>query len=335
MQDYSPEKRKQSTPSFNRLWALAQALQSFDLKKESFIRRQYENNASGYETSVSFFELFGFVILKDGNIQTVGDLKRLISKGVVEKPQFKKLVTDSLLDGESRSEFIDDFLSLFEKANNELVLHLSTEERLKYSDIRNLFVELGLIEYVSSIDAYKVEARLIPQVEQAVNKIKKRILGVEQFARLLADQEKIGSEAELQVLEYERERLKSFPKLCNTIEHTAKVNVAAGYDINSWEVPSDQKNKPNRRSIEVKAVSHRDYRFMWTSNEIESAQKLRDNYYLYLVPVISSGVFDIKRMQIISDPYKNVFLNKKVWSKSEKVYTIWKVGEQDEESKHN
>jgi hypothetical protein len=102
------------------------------------------------------------------------------------------------------------------------------------------------------------------------------------------------------------------------------VDVRAGFDIKSWEIPTHE-GEANERCIEVKAVSKEDFKFMWTSNEKEVASRLGDNYYLYLLPVIRDGEYDIDQLEIIQNPYKNVFLNEGVWTKSENVYTIWKL----------
>lgn len=331
MQDYS---KANKSPNLNRLLALADVLQSSEIKKESLIRRRYEDRAIDYEVSLSFFELFNFVEIRGGSVEPKGKFNKLLSEGPVNALRLKELLVQQLLATNIRSEFINNFLNLFSRTNEDLTLSLTTEERLKYSEIRNLFVELGMLEYLNVQDIYRVEPRLAPKVEEAIGRAKKAV-SAEQLAQILVNQERLGAEAELNILKYERDRLAGFSSLVESIEHTAQTNVGAGYDILSWEKPESESSSSERRHIEVKAVSPKDSRFMWTKNEIERAAELKSKYYLYLVPVIGPNEFDIEAMEIIRDPYENVFLDKKVWSKSEKVYTIWKVGESNEESKHN
>lgn len=331
MQDYS---RANKSPNLNRLLVLAEVLQVSELKRESLIRRRYEDRAIDYEVSLSFFELFNFVETTSGNVEPKDKFSELLAEGPIAVAKLKSLLVQQFLETNIKSELINNFLNLFSRTDEDLVLNLTTEERLKYSEIRNLFVELGMLEYLHEQDAYRVEPRLVPKVEEAISRARKAI-SAEQFAQVLASQERLGAEAELGVLKYEQARLKNHSSLVESIEHTARINVGAGYDILSWEEPDPESSNSERRHIEVKAVSPKDYRFMWTNNEIEQASKLQDKYYLYLVPVIGPNEFDIENVEIIRDPYKNVFLDKKVWSKSEKVYTIWKVGESNEESKRN
>ena len=64
------------------------------------------------------------------------------------------------------------------------------------------------------------------------------------------------------------------------------------------------------RYIEVKAISLIDRKFFWSRNEIEIARRLKNDYFLYLVPVEKNGALDGNLIQEIKNPYTNVFLNK-------------------------
>jgi hypothetical protein len=91
--------------------------------------------------------------------------------------------------------------------------------------------------------------------------------------------------------------------------------VNAGYDIKSFEISSQETNYIPRY-IEVKAVSIIDYQFYWSRNEFEKSEILRQNYYLYLLPVKDKNNFDIENLKIINDPYKNILNNKDRWIKT-------------------
>ena len=91
----------------------------------------------------------------------------------------------------------------------------------------------------------------------------------EEFLRVQQRKDEIGKAAERKVLEFEKERLSEFPVLAERIEHIALKDVAAGYDIKSFDPKPTESGDAIPRFIEVKAVSLCDYRFVWTINEIE------------------------------------------------------------------
>ena len=112
----------------------------------------------------------------------------------------------------------------------------------------------------------------------------------------------------------ERQRLSLFPHLIERIEHMADWDIAAGYDVKSFE--ATQQEDPIPRLIEVKAVSPWNYRFNWTKNEIEISKLHQQTYYLYLVPVLGMQIFDFEGLRVIRNPYSNVYKNKKEWLRS-------------------
>lgn len=300
---------------------LADVLQTSDLTHVDFIKRKYENLAVDYQLSISFFELFGLVSVKDNKI----NLKKKFLNAISDSPsvdagKFKLVIIDGLLSASTHSLAIAEFLGLFDRVGSDMVLRLTTDERLRYSDLRNLSVELGLINYDSNTDTYVVAHNFIEKVDDAVEQVNKHALSAKRLAEILANQEIIGAEAELCVIGYERERLVSDPGLVTAIEHKALVDVAAGYDVLSWEIGTN-----TERFIEVKAVSINDYGFMWTINEIDCAKRLGKRYFLYLLPVIGAGKFDLTKLNMVQDPFNNVFMNEKEWTKHEKVYTISKA----------
>ena len=99
---------------------------------------------------------------------------------------------------------------------------------------------------------------------------KPRIISFEEFRQIEKEKTDIGYRAELKIIEYEKDRLSEFPDLVLQIEHVAQKDVMAGYDILSFD--HYDKDIPNPRFIEVKAVSPWDYRFYWTRNEIEKSK---------------------------------------------------------------
>ena len=117
----------------------------------------------------------------------------------------------------------------------------------------------------------------------------------------------------------EKKRLSQFSRLAGRIEHTAIKNVAAGYDIKSFDGELNENGNDVQRYIEVKAVSLWDYGFNWTRNEIEKSKYYSKDYYLYLLPVMSTNKFDLESLKIIRDPYSNVYKNENEWIRTDEL----------------
>lgn len=102
-------------------------------------------------------------------------------------------------------------------------------------------------------------------------------IDINQFEEILAKKKALGLEGELFVLNEEQLRLGSDFE----IEHTAHLNVGAGYDIQSWK--NDKSfSKENKLFIEVKTISTKKEIYL-SENEIATAKKLGTNYRLHIV----------------------------------------------------
>ena len=89
----------------------------------------------------------------------------------------------------------------------------------------------------------------------------------------------VGAAGELIVLTYEHQRLTLAGRgdLAAALEHVALTNVAAGYDIKSFEASGTP------RYIEVKSTSQAYATFFLSSNELAVATKLAEDYHVYRV----------------------------------------------------
>lgn len=128
----------------------------------------------------------------------------------------------------------------------------------------------------------------IPQDHLADVKTSLATVDVNQFEEILAKKKALGLEGELFVFNEEKNRLGSDFE----IEHTAQINVSAGYDIQSWK---DNKSflKSNRLYIEVKTISTKKEIYL-TENEIATANKLGTNYRLHVVRKIKTRLITYK-----------------------------------------
>ena len=103
---------------------------------------------------------------------------------------------------------------------------------------------------------------------------------LEQLKKQLEQQELQGEEAELFVMEYERNRISQLGKM-DGVKRISVIDVSAGYDILSYE---NEASVEYDRFIEVKSFSENKH-FYWSANEIETAKLYEEKYYIYLIDV--------------------------------------------------
>jgi len=126
-------------------------------------------------------------------------------------------------------------------------------------------------------------------------------IDLRQFEEILAKKKALGLEGELFVIQEEKDRLG--PDFI--IEHTAQLNVGAGYDIRSWK-DSESYSRSNELFIEVKTISTKKEIYL-TSNELATAKSLGENYRLHVVRKINGRLFTHK----VIDNLANYFASNK------------------------
>lgn len=150
---------------------------------------------------------------------------------------------------------------------------------LSLSCVRNVLISQGLLTPLR--DDHGTRFYVEPIYDALIAKYcrtKRKQLSLELLKKQLENNELAGEKAELFVLSFEKKRI-GHP-LCDSIRRISDIDVAAGYDIVSYNSPKSQ--GPNR-FIEVKAVSHTG--FHWSRNEYEVARLKGNSYYLYLVDI--------------------------------------------------
>ena len=148
---------------------------------------------------------------------------------------------------------------------------------LSLSCVRNVLISQGFL--VPQRNPQGTRFHIAPLYDALIAKhckIRRKQHSVERLKKQLEDNELAGEKAELFVVEYEKKRIGS--PLCESIKRISEIDVAAGYDIVSFN--SGDSLEPDR-FIEVKAVSSSG--FFWSKNEYEVAKLKGDSYYLYLV----------------------------------------------------
>jgi hypothetical protein len=290
------------------------------LMQIEFVREKYLRGALNFDETVEFLRELGMVDIQGNEISLNSEYKTfLASKPFGQKePMFKSFIGRLMVQ---RNTEVGDEVMRF--ARNFRFRHNQYEfkpdniaQRLESSGIRNLLMDLEVLRLEPGTMTYVMDASYYAYLCENLGKPP---LAPGELIEMERRNREIGLKAELRIVEYEKQRLAALPGLVERVEHVAKHDVSAGYDIRSCEGIG---NEPESvRLIEVKAVSIWDYRFNWTTGEIETAKINRQRYYLYLLPVTSKGEFDLATLKIISDPYTNV-LNSKEWTQRCEVLSL-------------
>ena len=143
-----------------------------------------------------------------------------------------------------------------------------------------------------------------------VSKIKKRTPVTQQhLEEIIKIEKEVGEKAEQLTLSYEKERLKDdYPDMAMSVEQISKINVAAGYDIESFNGKGSTLTPD--RMIEVNGTSGTAPYFYWSENEIETAKSLKEKYWVYLWIEVKSETEGILYKKI-QNPYEKLFKKSK------------------------
>lgn len=185
---------------------------------------------------------------------------------------------------------------------------------LSLSGVRNVLISQGFL--IPLRDTQGTRFYISPTYDTLVAehcKERRKQLSLEQLKKQLEHNELVGEKAELFVLEYEQKRL-GLP-LCKRVRRISEIDVAAGYDIVSFN--SLQSQEPDR-FIEVKAVSGTG--FYWSKNEYEISKLKGENYFLYLVNLLKIADEGYKPL-IISNPAQTI-MNSQDWLVEPESYYI-------------
>ena len=136
----------------------------------------------------------------------------------------------------------------------------------------------------------------------------------EQLREAQAKQAEVGAQGERWVLVQEKKRLTEAGRvdLADEVRHTALTNVAAGYDIMSFETSGEP------RYVEVKSTAGTDPAgFFLSANEWRKATEYGEKYVIYRVTEVGSGHEKVKLYPDIC----NLVLQQQLMQ----VATTWKI----------
>lgn len=310
---------------FRNIYSLLSLLIRFDSTNRDYLNGQYSRENQYFDETTEFLNKLGLIKITSKNVQLLKKTNQLVDNDSIDQEKLKlELINLLVLNTNKYHKNVYEYLNLFSELNGKLIHRPSLDERILFSGIRNFLIDLDFVVYNKTKNEYTIIDEYFEKVTKKLSTNKQ--LTPEQLNKLLEKNAKIGYEAEIAVIEFEKKQLKESPNQIKKIKHESEFDVTAGYDILSWRY-----NK-NRKIfipiyIEVKAVPHDEYTFHWSRNEILKAMELKHNYYLYLLPVGTNKSFKIEEMKIIIDPINNVFNNSDYWDKIEESYLVTRIKE--------
>jgi len=313
--------------TFGKVSALVETIAFHTINDIEQIERYYLNKATDFSDNLSFLSAIQLVEVLDGKILPSAIITSIqsIQDKQEKSNKLKLIILDKILQHNDNTQIQEfwDYCSRFSLDGNRFSYIPNLTNRLKQAGIRNFLMELGFVKKDNDRDEYFIDgeyANLFTSFRK--NTI---VLTPKAFASMQKRQVELGNKAEQRIIEYEMKKLKDYPYMARNIEHIAKINVNAGYDIKSFCKNEAEKGVSEKIYIEVKAVSAIQKKFYWSANEVETAKRLKTRYYLYLLPVGLNEQFDINNLQIIQNPYESVYLSSDWLKKEESISVTEKI----------
>lgn len=292
MKEYSLENSDFKKISLAQIKALFDVLVSSHDHSTSYIKDRFLRSSQNFDETFNFIASLNIAKNTDGKIQLLIPIN-----GAAES-----IIVKSILKRTNNIKAIASYLGNFSPKNGVYRFKPAVQKNLHTSGIRNLLLELDIIEHDLPNREYVLNKKGIAYMKKNPHPT-----SAFQFEKILQKRNELGLEAELQVLLYEKKRLiKKHPELVEKIVHTSRLDSGAGYDIQSFSLLN---KKISPKYIEVKAVSINNLNFFWSINEVKTAKKYGASYYLYLVPITKSKKPDTRKLRIIPNPYKNIYKN--------------------------
>lgn len=260
--------------------------------------------------AVAFFEYLGLVDTTSDTIMPLPELDTLAAKSngeIIEQlaaMSINRLVEEGIFDKDATG---------FDAEKGHLTIKRSAFP-LAYAAVRNFLTMVGALDKEENGEICVAENYESDWTEQLRNRRKKVTL--EQLLKQQENQSRRGLEAEEFVLGLEKKRL---PELAQKIKRISDFDVAAGYDIVSYE---NNETEHYDRFIEVKCYMGSPH-FFWSENESDVARIKADKYILCLVDYLRMGEPGYKP-EFIRNPYETIF-DSDEWLVNASSYKIQKI----------
>src|SRR5690606_5300892 len=221
----------------SQLHTLCNTLADTQVRQISNIKRKYLECAVSFDETLSLLEYLR-IVKKNSNELFISKRFSLTHDSVED---FKKKFLPVLFsaNGDISNE-LRNFLVNFQSDNNQTFFKATELEKIKFSDTRNLLLELEFISASADNTTYFVNPAF---ADLFVKQFSRKKLSPESLKRKQTENESIGLTAEKAVIDFEIKRLTEISFDTKEIEHTAQENVLAGYDIKSFENYLDSNSK--------------------------------------------------------------------------------------------
>jgi hypothetical protein len=297
MAEYSENETAFVNVRLAHILVMLELLRESSINEKAYLRRRYAEHAVNFDETLRFLDQLGGVCDRGAEVEIDPTILGCCSRPAALSAE---LMRRAAWNGSPFRSELYSYLSRFGVAEEGLVCRPSAQDRSSQSDLRNLLMEMAIVSHEAADGAYVLNPGyygLFRQVLLNESNVRPHVV---QMRR--AEKDAIGASAEEAVMSFERQRVG--PKFAEHVEHIALVDASAGFDIASITI-ADTGTLP--RFVEVKAVPRGSLRFYWTANEIATARRFGSWYFLYLVPVVSTGKFDLEGLHMVSDPCRVLF----------------------------
>lgn len=260
--------------------------------------------------AVAFFEYLRLVDTTSDTVMPLPELDTLAAKSngeIIEQlaaMSINRLVEEGIFDKDATG---------FDAEKGHLTIKRSAFP-LAYAAVRNFLTMAGALDKEENGEICVAGNYESDWTEQLRNRRKRFTL--EQLLKQQEDQSRRGLEAEEFVLGLEKKRL---PELAQKIKRISDFDVAAGYDIVSYE---NNETEHYDRFIEVKCYMGSPH-FFWSENESDVARIKADKYILCLVDYLRMGEPGYQP-EFIRNPYETIF-DSEEWLVNASSYRIQKI----------
>ena len=260
--------------------------------------------------AVAFFEYLRLVDTTSDTVMPLPELNTLAAKSngeIIEQlaaMSINRLVEEGIFDKDATG---------FDAEKGHLTIKRSAFP-LAYAAVRNFLTMAGVLDKEENGEICVAGNYESDWTEQLRNRRKKFTL--EQLLEQQEEQSRRGLEAEEFVLGLEKKRL---PELAQKIKRISDFDVAAGYDIVSYE---NNETEHYDRFIEVKCYMGSPH-FFWSENESDVARIKADKYILCLVDYLRMGEPGYQP-EFIRNPYETIF-DSDEWLINASSYRIQKI----------
>ena len=311
------------TPEY--FWEFFQQLKNEDLWTEKDITSYFFNKVIDWR---SIFD--GCIpLLKLSNIISINDETNKVEKKFTYRNilHSKQLCKQKLLEWFLLALHKDNiFYDILSSKNSSYDIVYKTVQIdfsafwLKYSNIRKLLLDFDFL--VEHPDFPQNKLIINPGWKKFFDKnfapeIRKRKVWIDELKQALEQQQINWEIAEEFILKFENKRL----NFKDWIEWIAPYDSKAWYDILSF---NNNESQQNDRYIEVKSYIWDTPYFYWTDNEMKTAKRQWNKYFLYLVNREKINEEDYIP-EIICNPCINILENNIKWDKEVNKYFITKI----------